>query len=144
MAIASRYFVFVVATPPFAGLVAPERRAVEPRIHAPDPIESAPVRRVGVEHDAILERERAHAGSLFSEGHGVGADLLGCGNQPGARLERPEIGALEVVLDCAGLPFLVAVREVVVVVEVTAKRGCPGEAHAPPPLVLLSIRERWS
>src|SRR3989440_9573864 len=57
-------FVLVVAAPPEAGLVAPEWRAVEPLVHAPEDVQPALVRRVGVVYDAILERERAHAGSF--------------------------------------------------------------------------------
>src|ERR1700704_4071620 len=53
--------VLVVAAPPHIGLVATERRAVEPLIHAPESVYPPRVSRVGVVHDAILEDERAHA-----------------------------------------------------------------------------------
>src|SRR5437899_5112701 len=56
--------VLVVAAPPEAGLVATEWRAVEPLVHAPEAVHPALVRRVGVVDDAVLERERAHAGSF--------------------------------------------------------------------------------
>ena len=69
----SSSFVFVVASPPHAALVAPERGAVEPCVHAPEAVNASSVCRVGVEHDAILEGECAHAGPLFSERHGIGA-----------------------------------------------------------------------
>src|SRR5216684_3048056 len=59
---ASVAVVLVVAAPPDAGLVTTEWRAVEPLVHAPDAVHPALVRRVGVIDDAILERERAHAG----------------------------------------------------------------------------------
>ena len=42
-------------------LVAPAWRAVEPLVHAPEGVEPARVRRVGVVDDAVLKRERAHA-----------------------------------------------------------------------------------
>src|SRR5712692_6051965 len=58
--------VFVVAAPPEAGLVATEWCAVEPLVHAPEAVDPALVRRVGVVDDAILERERAHAGPFSS------------------------------------------------------------------------------
>src|SRR6266851_1039580 len=48
-----------------AGLIATEWRAVEPRVHAPDGVHSALVRRIGVVDDAVLERECAHSGTLF-------------------------------------------------------------------------------
>src|SRR6266436_4061684 len=54
--------VLVVAAPPDAGLVATEWRAVEPLVHAPEDVQPALVRRVGVVDGAILQRERAHAG----------------------------------------------------------------------------------
>src|SRR6266550_6527817 len=54
--------VLVVAAPPQAGLVATEWRAVEPLVHTPEAVYPALVGRVGVVDDAILERERAHAG----------------------------------------------------------------------------------
>jgi hypothetical protein len=56
------HLVLVMAAEPDAGLVAPAWRAVEPLIHAPEGVQPARVRRVGVVYDAILERERAHAG----------------------------------------------------------------------------------
>src|SRR5258708_3194887 len=37
-------------------------RAVEPLVHAPEAVQPALVRRVGVVDDAVLDRERAHAG----------------------------------------------------------------------------------
>src|SRR5918992_694994 len=57
---ASLAVVLVVAAPPDARLVAPLRGAVEPLVHAPEAIQPARVRRVGVVDDAVLERERAH------------------------------------------------------------------------------------
>src|SRR5260370_18102974 len=60
--------VLVVAAPPDAllGLVATERRAVQPLEHAPDAVQPAPVRRVGVVDDPILRREPPQPGRLSS------------------------------------------------------------------------------
>src|SRR5215468_7207142 len=60
----SALLVLVVTTPPCARFVAPFRRAVEPLVHAPKAVQSAPIGGVGVVDDAVLERERAHAGPL--------------------------------------------------------------------------------
>src|SRR5688572_19227567 len=60
----SARLVFVVAAPPETCLVAPLGRAVEPLIHAPEPIQSARVGGVGVIDGAVLEHERAHARPL--------------------------------------------------------------------------------
>src|SRR6185436_16488041 len=47
--------VLVMMAPPHARLVAPLRRAVEPLIHAPEPVESARIGGVGVVDDAVFE-----------------------------------------------------------------------------------------
>src|SRR6266540_5264790 len=75
--------VLVVAAVPDAGaqvartheqaLVAPAWRAVEPLVHAPEAVQPARVRRVGVVDDAVLERKRAHAGRFPRVGRHVGA-----------------------------------------------------------------------
>src|SRR6266566_278444 len=85
--------VLVVAAPPVAGLVAAERGAVEPLVHAPYRVEPALVRRVGVVHDAVLQRERAHPGPFAPVGFPVRADdRLGPG-VPGTLLAggRPKV-----------------------------------------------------
>src|SRR5215468_11586336 len=56
--------VLVVAAPPESLLVATLRRAVEPLVHAPEPIQSACVAGVGVEDVPVLEHERAHTRPL--------------------------------------------------------------------------------
>src|SRR5437879_2730178 len=65
--------VLVVAAPPDTGLVAPLGRAVEPLIHAPEPVQSARLGGIGVVDDAVLEGERAHARPLTYVGVDVGA-----------------------------------------------------------------------
>src|SRR5262245_56172934 len=58
--------VLVMSAPPHACLVfvASLWSAVEPLVHAPEPIQSARKGGIGVVNDAILERECAHARSL--------------------------------------------------------------------------------
>src|SRR5919109_635152 len=65
--------VLVVAAPPDARLVTPLRCAVEPLVHAPETVQSARVGGIGVVHDAVLERERAHARPLARVRGHVGA-----------------------------------------------------------------------
>src|SRR5437660_12115470 len=66
--------VLVVAAPPEVGLVATEWRAVEPLVHAPEDVYPALVCRVCVVHDAVLERERAHAGPFSPVRRPVGSN----------------------------------------------------------------------
>src|SRR5215216_7477242 len=62
------------------------RRAVEPGVHAPDRVDAAAVCRVGVEHGAVLERERAQAGPLAGE-------AVRLGDRPEVvLLQRPLLG----------------------------------------------------
>src|SRR5450755_3590385 len=138
--------VLVVATPPEAGLVATEWRAVEPLVHAPEAVQPARVRRVGVVDDAILERERAHARPLAPVRLPVRSDDAGCEVvEPGTvRTGRAEVRRAEVGLDRSRIPLLLGVRRVEVVVEVAVEGGRPGEAPAHPPLVCLQLRERGS
>src|SRR6266851_2269073 len=137
--------VLVVALPPEAGLVATEWRAVEPLVHAPEDVQPALVRRVGVVYDAILERERAHAGPFSPVRRPVRSNAR---RERGERwtllagLRRPKVHRAEVVLDGSRLPFLLGVRRLEVVVEVAVERRRPGEAPAHPPLVRLKFRER--
>src|SRR6202165_1893276 len=139
--------VLVVAAPPHAGLVATERRAVQPLVHAPEAVYPALVRRVGVVDDAILERKRAHAGPFAPVGRPV------CPNARGERgderillaaLEQSKVRRAEVVLGGSRLPLLLGDRHLVVVVEVAAERRRPGETPAHPLLVRLQFRERCS
>ena len=46
--------VLVVAAPPDADLVAPLGRAVEPLVHAPEAVQSARIRGIGVKDDAVI------------------------------------------------------------------------------------------
>src|SRR5262245_72183 len=64
MAVASPLAVFVVTAPPHARLIASLWCAVEPLIHAPEAVQSARKRGIGVVDDAILKHERAHARPL--------------------------------------------------------------------------------
>src|SRR3954467_565303 len=69
----AKMLILIAPAPPDVGLVAALRRAVEPLVHAPQRVEAAGVGRVRVVDDAVLERERAHAGPLARVGGHVGA-----------------------------------------------------------------------
>src|ERR1700724_1663104 len=127
--------VLVVAAPPEAGLVATEWRAVEPRVHAPDAVQPALVRRVGVVDGAVLERERAHAGPFSPVRRPVRSNARRDLSKQGtllAGLRRPHVHRAEVVLDDSRLPLLLGVRRLEVVVEVALERRRPGKAPAHP------------
>src|SRR5262245_17829525 len=62
--VTSSTLVFVVSSPPDAGLVAPLRRAIEPLIHAPEAVQSPCIGGIRVIDDAVVESERAHARPL--------------------------------------------------------------------------------
>src|SRR3954452_10888622 len=98
--------VLVVAAPPEVGLVAPEWRAVEPLVHAPEAVHSALVRRVGVVHDAILEHEGAHAGPLPPVRRKVCSDARRPLNERGTLLGGSKVHLAEVVVDGSRPPFL--------------------------------------
>src|ERR1700751_1130917 len=104
--------VLVVAAPPHAVFVAAEWRGVEPLVHAPQDVQSAPVGRVGVVHGAVLQGESAHARPLTPVGFPVRADdrlaegierALGVGR-------RPEVLVAEVVRNGARRPLLLGNR----------------------------------
>src|SRR5882672_8597172 len=146
----SAFAVLVVAAPPDARLVAPLWGAVEPRVHAPDGVQSARIGGVGVIRDAVLERERAHAGPLARvRGHiGSGHDRVVADRVPGHAGREPLVVALLpgglapiVVFDAFAL-LLLAKRNAEVEVEFAADRRRPGERPAHPPLVRLQLRER--
>src|SRR6266849_522643 len=127
--------VLVVAAPPEARLIAPVGCAVEPLVHAPEAVQPARVRRVGVVHDAVLERERAHAGPFVPVGLPVRTNDARCEFvEPGTFLtsRRPKVHLAEVVLDGSRVPFLLGMRRLEVVVEVAVERRRPGEAPAHP------------
>src|SRR5215471_2551779 len=136
--------VLVVAAPPKTGLVTPAWRAVKPLVHAPQAVQPARVRRVGVVDDAILKRERAHAGPFAPEGLPVRADDRLAEGVAGTLLTgpRPQILLAEVVRDGPRFPFLLGVRHPEVEVEVAAVGGRPRECPAHPLLVSLELGER--
>src|SRR6266850_434471 len=63
--------VAVVVTPPDALFIASLRGAVEPLVHAPEPVQSAGIGRIGMIDDAVFEDESAetwpfaHVGNRF-------------------------------------------------------------------------------
>src|SRR5438128_12082491 len=94
--------VLVVAAEPEACLVATEWRAVEPLVHVPESIYPARVRRVGVVDDAILQRERAHAGPFSPVRRPVRSNTRRPLGERLIRLfglRRPHIQLAEVLLD---------------------------------------------
>src|SRR5229473_358902 len=105
MSMVSLAVVLVVAAPPEAGLVATEWRAVEPLVHAPEAVHPAFVRRVGVVYDAILERERAHAGPFSPVRREVRSNARRPLGEHGTLLGGPKVHRAEVVLDGSRLPL---------------------------------------
>jgi hypothetical protein len=120
-----------VAAEPDAGLVTPARRAVEPLVHAPEAVQPAGVRRVGVVHDAILEHERAHAGRFSSVRRPVRPHARSDLREPATLLvglyRRPQVqhfgltsatlhNLTEIVLDDSRLFLLLGVRRLEVVI----------------------------
>src|SRR6266511_1786795 len=147
-------FVLVVAAVPDAGaqvartyeqaLVAPAWRAVEPLVHAPEGVQPARVRRVGVVDDAVLECEGAHARQLA----GVRRDVR---SEPGGDVGHGAVAGIQhrrhihrpvVVFDDSGALRFLGNRRAEVVVEVARGRGRPRKRPAHPPLVGLQRRER--
>src|SRR5207244_5747134 len=138
---ASALVVLVVAAPPDARLVTPVGCAVEPLVHAPEPVQSARVRGIGVVDDAVLERERAHARPLARVRGHIGS---GHGRDLGDRPLLPRRGAAPdqrrarlapvVVFDASLALLLLGEADVEVEVEVAAERGRPGKRPPHPPL----------
>src|ERR1044071_6084078 len=56
--------ILIVASPPGARLVAAPRGAVEPLVHAPEPVQAARECGISVVDNAVLERKGAHARPL--------------------------------------------------------------------------------
>src|SRR5260370_18558225 len=141
----SRAMVLAVVFTPEAGLVATEGRGVEPLVHAPEDVQPALVRRVDVVYDAILERERAHAGPFSPVRRPVRSNAR---RDRGERwtllagLRRPHVHRAEVVLDDSRLPLLLGVVRLEVLREVAVERSRSGGAPAPPPLLRRHFRER--
>src|SRR5262245_28653895 len=120
-----------MAAPPEPSLVATLGSAVEPLIHAPEAVQAARVGGVRMIDDAVLQRERAHAGPLSPEGRPVGADAGGDLGADAVRVDlerRLLVGLLEVVLGHAPALLLLGDPRLEVVVELAAERRGPGEA----------------
>src|SRR5207249_5250626 len=103
--------IFIVPTEPVQRvvrgtrrLVSPPRCPVEPLVHAPETVQPARVGRVGVVHDAILERERAHTRTLPRVRQPVRTDrACPCGEWPLVACPgRRRVHRAEVVLATAG------------------------------------------
>src|SRR5690606_27445951 len=95
--------VLVVPAPPDAGLVASFGGAVQPLVHAPQPVEPARVGRIGVVDDAVFHHERAHARPVAVVGGPVGAAHGG-----------HQVFRLDAAAFLAGTPFEAHIAVVVV------------------------------
>src|SRR5215472_5079375 len=139
--IGSARAVCVVVAQPVARLVASLGGAVEPLVHAPEPVQSAGIGGVGVIDDAVFEHECAHAGPFSSVGAHVGAGHGGTFRSPVGRRPRACLGpcpatrmggrrALVVVVG-GTLPLLLfGDRDLEIKVEVAAERGRYGNVHS--------------
>src|SRR5262249_46075237 len=115
--------------PPDALFVAPLGGAVEPLVHAPEAVESARIRGIGVVDDTVLAHERAHARSLARICRHIGS---GHGRHLGHRSRLPLRGIATdqrrayltpvVVFDTSVALLLLGERDVEVEVEVAAER----------------------
>src|SRR3569623_2682640 len=134
--------VLVVTTPPDPLLVAAEGRAIQPLVHAPQPVQPPRVRRVRVIDGAPVAHERAHTGPLADERGHVGADTgRGLGDRSLAAVQQPGPLAGIVVLAAAVALLRLADAHAKVVVEVGARGGRPGESPAHPLQVGLQLRQ---
>src|SRR2546428_1312834 len=141
----SALVVLVVAAPPEARLVATLGRAVEPLVHAPETVQPARIREIGVVDDAVLERERAHARRLSRIRCNVGPDRGRHFDDWTLRtLLRRRAKSLwaEVVHGDSRPLLLLRVARLEVVVEVGSERRCPGEAPTHPAPVRQDLRDR--
>ena len=139
----SALVVLVVAAPPDARLVASPGGAVEPLVHAPEAVQPACIRRVGVIDDAFGEHERAHARPLARVrgyvGSGHGRDF---GVGPLVAAQMPRRLAPVIVFDASLALLLLGELDVEVEVEVAVERARPRKRPAHPPLVCLQLLER--
>src|SRR5262249_5372446 len=133
--------VLVIAPEPVSAFVSTFRRTVEPLVHPPETVEAARIAGVRVVDDAVLERERAHAGPFAHEGRDVDAGRA-CDLRLSTALGgRSEVLRPEVVVDHTRALLLLGERHPQVVVEVAAERGCPRERPAHPLFVRLDVLE---
>src|SRR5260370_14676962 len=121
-------FVLVVAAPPEAGFVAAEWCAVEPLVHAPEAVDSAFVCRVGVVDDAVVERERAHAGPFLPVRREVRSNARCPLGAHGTLLGGPKGDPAGVVAGDSRLPLPLPVRHVQVLAEAAPERRARDEA----------------
>src|SRR6185369_1682076 len=138
----SALLVLVVAAPPHSGLVAALGGAVEPLIHAPEPVEPARIGGIGVVDGAALAHERAEARPIAHERARIGAAHgreLRDGLRDRSRRIQRMAAALVIVFGAALALLLLGDRDVEVEVEVAAMRGRPGERPAHAPLISLEL-----
>src|SRR5262245_24790358 len=139
--------VLVMAAPPGPGFVAALGGSVEPVVHAEERIHAAPIGRIGVVGNAVLERERAHARPFamvrehVGPGHGrelgfrrVAAAFLTCA--PPEYVARRHLTPIVVVHGAFAL-LLLSEGDVEIGIELAAERRRPGKRPAHPLLVRL-------
>src|SRR6185437_9939621 len=136
--------VAVVVTPPDALFVAPFWGAVEPLVHAPEPVQSAGIGRIGMIDDAVIENESAEARPLAH----IRSRL---GSSPGRVLDndwrkrrrRHRVTAATVIVFGAPVALLLlGDRDVEVVIEVATPRRRPGKGPAHPLFERLQLPKR--
>ncbi len=128
-------------TPPDVRFVTAHGGAIEPLVHAPESVQSARIRRVGMVDGAGLEDERAHARPLARVRRRVGTAHRREGDVPLAAA-LPRSLAPVVVLDASLALLLLGEPDAEVGVEVSVERGGPGERPAHSSLVRLHLGER--
>src|SRR3569832_1518437 len=131
--------VLVVTAPPDAPLVAPQRGAIQPLVHAPQAVQTTRVRRVGVVHGAAVAHEGAHPGPLADARGHVGPDHGGeLRHRPLAAVQQPRPLARVVVFRASGSLLRFADADAKVVVEVGSHGRRPRES--PPHALLVSLQ----
>src|SRR5262249_49635640 len=136
-------FVLVVASPPDARLVPALGCAVEPLVHAPDPVHTARISGIGVVDDTVLEHERAHARPFAMERGRIGPAKgreLRLGLRAATLRTRARLAPV-VVFDAFAL-LLLGERGGEVEVEIARRRGRPRKRPTQPPPVRQQLLER--
>src|SRR5689334_6708407 len=131
-------------TPPDTLFVAPLWSAIEPLIHAPEPVQSARIGRIGVIDDTVLENESAETRPQAYIGEPLRSSprrVLDHDRRK-RRLGHRVAAATVIVFAAAAALLLLGDGDVEVVVEAAAFRGRPGKAPAHPLLERLQPRKR--
>src|SRR5262249_34813549 len=114
--------------PPEARLVASQRRAVKPLIHAPETVQPAGICGIGVVNDLVFEHERAHARPFADVGGRVGSSRRGELPQVSSvAFQSPRTFAPVVVFDAALALLHFGEIDGEIAVELAPERGSPGK-----------------